>query len=46
MTLALASSEMFSEDLNLMQMIANEKHKNYPNILLFMKYMKNIWLPI
>ncbi|XP_067215638.1 uncharacterized protein [Linepithema humile] len=46
MTLALAPSEMFAEGLNLMQTIADEESDNYPNILLFMKYMRNTWLPI
>lgn len=46
MTLALAPSEMFSEGLNLMQMIAEKEYENYPNIMLFMKYMRSTWLPI
>lgn len=46
MTLALALPEMFSEGLNLMQMIADEEYANYPNVLLFVKYMKSTWLPI
>jgi len=44
--LALAPSEMFLEGLNLMQIIVDEEHENYPNILPFMKYMKSTWLPI
>jgi len=46
MTLALAPSEMFSEGLNLMQIIADKESDNYPNILIFMKYMRSTWLPI
>jgi len=37
LTLALALPEMFFEDLNLMQIIAD----NYLNVLLFMKYMRS-----
>lgn len=40
MTLALAPPEMFSESLNLMQMIADEEYANYSNVLLFLKYEK------
>ncbi|XP_039305176.1 uncharacterized protein LOC120357766 [Solenopsis invicta] len=46
MTLALAPSEMFAEGLNIMQTIADEESDNYPNMLVFMKYMRNTWLPI
>ncbi|XP_029678513.1 uncharacterized protein LOC115244734 [Formica exsecta] len=46
MTLALAPPEMFSEGLTLMQIIADEESDNYPNMLLFMKYMRSTWLPI
>lgn len=46
MTLALAPPEMFSEGLNIMQTIADKESDNYPNILLFMKYMRSTWLPI
>jgi len=46
MTLALAPSEMFSEGLNLMQIIADKESDNYPNVLLFMKYMRSTWLPL
>ncbi|XP_018373570.1 PREDICTED: uncharacterized protein LOC108767927 isoform X2 [Trachymyrmex cornetzi] len=44
--LALAPSEMFSEGLNLMQTIVDKECNNYPNLLLFMNYMRNTWLPI
>jgi len=43
MTLALIPSEMFSEGLNLMQIIANKESDNYSNVLLFMKYMRSTW---
>ncbi|XP_011876392.1 PREDICTED: uncharacterized protein LOC105566750, partial [Vollenhovia emeryi] len=46
MTLALAPPEMFSEGLNLMQIIADEEYDNYPNAMLLMKYMRSTWLPI
>lgn len=46
MSLALAPAEMFLEGLNLMQVIAHEVSDNYPNILLFMEYMRKTWLPI
>ncbi|KYN13663.1 PREDICTED: uncharacterized protein LOC108766451 [Trachymyrmex cornetzi] len=46
MALALAPPEMFSQGLNLMQIITNKECYFYPNMLLFMAYMKSTWLSI
>lgn len=46
MSLALVPPGMFLEGLNLMQVIADEASDEYPNILLYMKYMRSTWLPI
>lgn len=46
MTLALAPPHMFAEGLNIIQTIADGKSEDYPNILVFMKYMRSTWLPL
>ncbi|EGI62553.1 hypothetical protein G5I_09119 [Acromyrmex echinatior] len=46
MALALAPPEMFSQGLNLMQIITNKECYFYPNMILFMAYMKSTWLSI
>lgn len=46
MSMALAPSYLFNDSLNIMQTIANRLSTTYPNILLFMTYMRTTWLPI
>ncbi|XP_018402625.1 PREDICTED: uncharacterized protein LOC108779664 [Cyphomyrmex costatus] len=46
MALVLAPPEMFSQGLSLMQTIANKESYIYPNMLLFMTYMRKTWFLI
>ncbi|XP_036141103.1 uncharacterized protein LOC105840333 isoform X3 [Monomorium pharaonis] len=46
MSMALAPSDLFVDSLNIMQNIADRISANYPNVLLFMAYLRNTWLPI
>lgn len=46
MTMALIPSDMFLQALHEMQLIADRLCGTYPNVLLFMAYLRNVWLPI
>lgn len=46
MSMALAPSDLFNDSLNIMQTIADRVSTTYPNILLFMTYVRSTWLPI
>lgn len=45
-SMALAPSSLFLDSLNLMQNVADRVSATYPNVLLFMAYLRNTWLPI
>ncbi|XP_011859287.1 PREDICTED: baculoviral IAP repeat-containing protein 3-like [Vollenhovia emeryi] len=46
MSMALAPSSLFMDSLNIMQIVADRISVTYPNVLLFMAYLRSTWLPI
>lgn len=46
MSMALAPSNLFDDSLNIMQTLADRMSTTYPNVLLFMTYMRSTWLPL
>ncbi|XP_053989853.1 uncharacterized protein LOC128882298 [Hylaeus volcanicus] len=46
MTMALAPAHMFPQALYEMQLVADRLCDTYPNVLLFMAYLRNVWLSI
>lgn len=45
-TMALASSDLFQESLNIIQKLSDNLRNEYPVIDNFNSYIKNTWLPI
>ncbi|XP_078053571.1 uncharacterized protein LOC144479006 [Augochlora pura] len=46
MTMPLAPSDMFPEALHQIQLVVDRLCGTFPNVLLFMAYLRNVWLPI